>query len=42
MPKNVALFEEFGVLNEVENHSRYEVKLETYAKLINIEAQTST
>ena len=39
-PKNIALFEEFGVLNEVENHSRYEVKLETYAKLINIEAQT--
>ncbi|MBQ6391755.1 MAG: glutamine synthetase III [Eggerthellaceae bacterium] len=39
-PKNIALFEEFGVLNEVENHSRYEVKLETYAKLINIEGQT--
>ena len=39
-PKNIALFEEFGVLNEVENRSRYEVKLETYAKLINIEAQT--
>ena len=39
-PKNIALFEEFGVLNEVENHSRYEVKLDTYAKLINIEGQT--
>ena len=39
-PKNIALFEEFGVLNEVENRSRYEVKLETYAKLINIEGQT--
>ena len=39
-PKNIALFKEFGVLDEVENHSRYEVKLETYAKLINIEAQT--
>ncbi len=39
-PKNVALFEEFGVLNEVENHSRYEVKLDTYSKLINIEGQT--
>ena len=39
-PKNIALFEEFGVLNEVENHSRYEVKLETYSKLINIEGQT--
>ena len=39
-PKNIALFEEFGVLNEVENHSRYEVKLDTYSKLINIESQT--
>ena len=39
-PKNIALFEEFGVLNEVENHSRYEVKLDTYSKLINIEGQT--
>jgi glutamine synthetase len=39
-PKNVALFEEFGVLNEVENRSRYEVKLDTYSKLINIEGQT--
>ena len=38
--KNIALFEEFGVLNEAENHSRYEVKLETYSKLINIEGQT--
>ena len=39
-PKNIALFEEFGVLNEVENRSRYEVKLDTYSKLINIEGQT--
>jgi len=39
-PKNIALFKEFGVFNEVENHARYEVKLETYAKLINIEGQT--
>ncbi len=38
--KNVELFEEFGVLNEVENRSRYEVKLDTYSKLINIEGQT--
>jgi len=36
-PKNIALFEEFGVLSEVENHSRYEVKLDTYSKRINIE-----
>jgi len=39
-PKNIALFEEFGMLNEVENHSRYEVKLDTYSKLINIEGLT--
>ena len=39
-PKNIALFEEFGVLSAVENHSRYEVKLDTYSKLINIEGQT--
>ena len=39
-PKNIALFKEFGVLDEVENRSRYEVKLETYAKLINIEGKT--
>ena len=39
-PKNIALFKEFGVLDEVENRSRYEVKLDTYSKLINIEGQT--
>jgi len=38
--KNIDLFKEFGVFSEAENHSRYEVKLETYAKLINIEGQT--
>ena len=38
--KNIALFDEFGVLNEAENHARYEVKLDTYSKLINIEGQT--
>ena len=38
--KNIALFAEFGVLNEAENHARYEVKLDTYSKLINIEGQT--
>ena len=38
--KNIALFGEFGVLNESENHARYEVKLDTYSKLINIEGQT--
>ncbi len=38
-PKSIALFEEFGVLSEAEVRSRYEVKLETYCKLINIEAR---
>ncbi len=38
--KNIDLFEEFGVLSEAENHARYEVKLDTYSKLINIEGQT--
>ena len=39
-PKSIALFEEFGVLTEPEVRSRYEVKLEKYNKLINIEART--
>ena len=37
--KNIDLFEEFGVLSESEIRSRYEVKLEKYNKLINIEAR---
>ena len=39
-PKSIALFEEFGILTEAEVRSRYEVKLEKYNKLINIEART--
>ena len=39
-PKNVALFEQMGVLSAAECHSRYEVKLEHYAKLRHIEAVT--
>ena len=39
-PKNNALMEEFGVLTKVEMESRYEVELEHYAKVINIEALT--
>ncbi len=39
-PKNIALFEEMGVLSEAEVRSRYEVKLEKYNKLMNIEATT--
>lgn len=37
--KSIDLFEEFGVLNEAEVRSRYEVKLEKYNKLLNIEAR---
>ena len=39
-PKNIALMEEFGVLTKVEMYSRYEVEMEHYAKVINIEALT--
>ncbi len=38
-PKSIELFTEFGVLTETEVHSRYEVKLEKYNKLLNIEAR---
>ena len=39
-PKNVALMEEFGVLTKTEMLSRYEVEMEHYSKVINIEART--
>ena len=39
-PKSVELFEQFGVLTEPEVRCRYEVKLEKYCKLINIECRT--
>ena len=39
-PKNIALMEEFGVLTKVEMQSRYEVEMEHYSKIINIEALT--
>ena len=38
--KAIALFGELGVLSEPEARSRYEVKLEKYNKLMNIEATT--
>ena len=38
--KNLELFSEMGVLSPVEARSRYEVKLEKYNKLMNIEANT--
>ena len=38
--KSIDLFGEFGVLSEAEVRSRYEVKLDKYNKLLNIEANT--
>ena len=38
-PKSIALFAEFGVLTEIEVRSRYEVKLEKYNKIMNIECR---
>ena len=38
--KSIDLLGEFNVLSEVEVRSRYEVKLEKYNKLLNIEART--
>lgn len=39
--KNVKLFTKFGVYSEVELHSREEIQLENYSKVINIEALTA-
>ncbi len=39
-PKNIALMEDFGVLTKTEMLSRYEVEMEHYSKIINIEART--
>ena len=38
--KNIKLFTTFGVFTETEIRSRYEIKLENYAKVLNIEAET--
>lgn len=38
--KNVELFVKHNVYSEVELHSRYEIQLENYSKIINIEAET--
>ena len=38
--KNIALMEEFGVLTKTEMLSRYEVEIEHYSKILNIEART--
>lgn len=39
-PKNIKLMEEFGVLTRTEMLSRYEVEMEHYSKILNIEART--
>lgn len=39
-PKNIEVLEEFHVLSKVECQSRYEIMLENYNKIINIEANT--
>ena len=39
-PKNIQLMEDFGVLTKEEMESRYEVEMEHYSKIINIEALT--
>ena len=38
--KNIELMEEFGVLTKTEMLSRYEVEMEHYSKILNIEART--
>ncbi len=40
-PKNIKLFSDHKVFSETEMRSRYEIKLEEYAKVINIEAETA-
>ncbi len=38
--KNIDLFKRHGIFSEIESRARYEIKLEEYAKLRNIEALT--
>lgn len=38
--KNVELFTKFGIYTEAEIHSRYEIMLENYCKILHIEAKT--
>ena len=39
-PKNIALFEKYGVYSAAEMHSRYDIYLQNYAKVLHIEAHT--
>ena len=40
LPKNIQLFKEFNIFNDIEMHSRYEILNEEYSKTIHIEALT--
>ena len=40
-PKNIAVFEKYGVLSPREVHSRYEIYMERYCKDINTESQAA-
>ena len=40
-PANISLFTKHGIFTENEFHARYEIHLEAYCKLTNIEARTS-
>ncbi len=40
LPKNIALFEKYGVYSEEEMRARYEIYLTNYAKVLHIEAHT--
>ncbi|MGI6030287.1 MAG: glutamine synthetase III [Eubacteriales bacterium] len=39
-PKNIQLFTRHGIFTEAEMHSRYEILMENYCKVIDIEAKT--
>ena len=39
-PKNIALFEKYGVYSEAEMRARYDIYLQNYAKVLHIEAHT--
>ena len=40
LPKNIKLFADHGVMNEIEINSRKDILFENYAKIVNIEALT--
>ena len=40
LPKNIKVFQEFNIFNDIEMHSRYEILNEEYSKTIHIEALT--